>query len=121
MINKELFEKRFNRARYLCFQLLNSHRSSVTHLETLTRINKLIHTCVSYSDFFRNQLGNVPDSSNNLSLLDKHDQEVKDIQKLKSLVLSISNNTEGQGVSEIPTTTQTITFIENMEKGMSVR
>ena len=74
-----------------------------------------------FSDFFRNQQVNVPDSNNNLSLLDKHDQEVKEIQKLKSLVLSISNSTEGQGVSEIPTTTQTITFIENMEKGMSVR
>lgn len=63
----------------------------------------------------------MPDSNNNLSLLDKHDQEVQEIQKLKHLVLSISNNTEGQGVSELPTTTQTITFIENMKKGMSVR
>ena len=77
---------------------------------------------VFYSDFFRNQLGNMPDSNNNnLSLLDKHDQELKDIQKLKHLLLTISNNTEGQGDSEPPTTTQTLTFINNMKNGMSVR
>ena len=74
-----------------------------------------------YSDFFRNQLGNVPDSNNNMSLLDKHDQEVQEIQKLKRLVQSISNNNEGQGVSWLPTTTQTITSIEKMQARMCVR
>ena len=28
----------------------------------------------------RSQLGNMPDSNNNTSLLDKHDQEVQEIQ-----------------------------------------
>ena len=74
--NKELFDQRFNRAHHLCFQLLNTSRSSVANLETLNRLNELIHACVSYSDFFRNQLGNVPDSNNNMSLLDKHIRKV---------------------------------------------
>ena len=78
--NKELWDQRFNRARHLCFQLLNTPKSSVAHLEILNRLNELIHACVSHSDFFRSQLGNVPDSNNNTSLLDKHDQVVQEIQ-----------------------------------------
>ena len=73
--NKELFEQRFNCARNLCFQLLNTDCSSVAHLKALTRLNELIHVFVSYSDYIRNQLGNVPDSNNNiLSLLDQHNK-----------------------------------------------
>ena len=90
----ELFYQRFNRARYLCFQLFNSCWGSAAHLELPTHLNEQIHSGVSYSDLFRNQLGSVPDSNNNMSLLDKHGQKVQDIQKPKHIVLSISNTVD---------------------------
>ena len=119
---KELFEQRLKKARNLCFQLLNTERSSVAHLEALTLLKELIHVFVWYSDYVRSMLGNVTDSDTaTLSQLDYHDNQVKDIQKLKNLVLTISNHTEGQGDSDSPTTAQTLTFIDNMKKGMRVR
>ena len=64
----ELFDKRFNQAQYLCSQLLNPCWGSVAHLELLRRLDERIHTGVSYPDLFRNQLGYVPDSYNNMLL-----------------------------------------------------
>ena len=121
LYNKELWDQRFNRARHLCFQLVNTPRSTVAHLEILNRLNELIHACVTHSDFYRSQLGNMPNSNNIKLLVDKHDQEVQEIQKLKSLFQNISNCTEEHSSSRLPTTAQTTTFVKNIQAGMSVR
>ena len=118
---KELFEQRFNRARQLCYKLLDNPRSSVAHYETLKRLNELIYACVSYSDFFKSRLGNVPNRDINKSLLDKHDQEVQEIQNLKTLIQNVCNNTDGQDASGLPTPDQTTTFVRNVQAGMVVR
>ena len=119
--HQELFNQRFNRARHLCYQLLDNPRGSVAHLETLNRLNELTLACVSYSDFFRSNMETVPHSNNNKSLLDKHDQTVHEIQKLKAIILNVCDNTGGQDASGLPTPQQTITFVMNVQAGMVVR
>ena len=117
----ELFEQRFNSARNLCFTLLSTESSSVTHLAALNRLNEVICALKWYSDYLRILLKNVPNRDATLSQLDNHDHKVKEIQQLQNLVLKISENTESQGTVEPPTTTEVLTFINNMKNGMRVR
>ena len=86
----------------------------------LTRLNGLVHVLVGYSGYCRNQLGPVPDSSIKLQL-DKHDQDVKELAKLRDLILLISKTTEGHNQTGLPTNAQTLTFIPNMVDGQSVK
>ena len=117
---REIFEQKFTRARQLCYDLLDNQGNSVAQYETLKRLNELLYVCVTYSDFLKGRLGLVTNSDLK-SLLDKHDQEVREIQNLKVLIQNVSNNTDGRDPSGLPTADQTITFIRNVQAGMVVR
>merc|ERR1712082_297828 len=84
------------------------------------RLKGLVHVLVGYSGYCRNLLGPVPDSNIKLQL-DKHDQEVKELTKLRDLILLISKTTDGQDRSGLPTNAQTLTFITNMIDGQSAK
>ena len=121
---REIFEQKFTRARQLCYDLLDNQGNSVAQFETLKRLNELLYVCVTYSDFLKGRLGLVPDSDlrgDLKDMLERHDQEVREIQNLKALLLNVSNDTDGRDTSRLPTTDQTITFIRNVQAGMVVR
>lgn len=112
----DIFEQRFKSARNHCFTLLSTDTRSVDHLEAWNSLNQMIHSFKWYSGYLRTLLQNVANCDATLSQLNNHNAKVKEIQQLQNLVLEISENTENKVKAEPPTTTQVLTFINNMKK-----